>query len=157
MTGSATGPGTRIPVDSTREPYIPGVYEIARRTPERTAIMEPEGQTVTFGELVSRANRLSNGLKDRGCTQGSTVAALLHNRVEYFELSNTSSCCWRPSRRVCGSFPSIRDHRLMRWATSVRTAVPTFSSLTTIWLDRSAPSRNFPCRVPRLVVRSPAG
>ncbi len=66
---------------------IPGVWQLARREPNRIAIIDPDGEIITVRELVGRINRLSNALRDRGYVPGSTVAGLLHNSVTYFEVT----------------------------------------------------------------------
>ncbi|QIP37607.1 hypothetical protein G9444_0363 [Rhodococcus erythropolis] len=46
-----------------------------------------EGETTTFGELVSKANQLSNKFADLGLTRGDVVAGLLLNGTEFYEIT----------------------------------------------------------------------
>ncbi|GAB3308086.1 AMP-binding protein [Epidermidibacterium keratini] len=59
-------------------------WENAAAHPDRPAIISAAGEVVTFGELASQANRLANGLRERGLGVGDTVALMAANRAEYF-------------------------------------------------------------------------
>lgn len=63
-----------------------GFYAFSASHPERAAVVAPDGETLTFGELASRVNRLSHGLRALGLAHGDVVAAAVHNGVEYLEL-----------------------------------------------------------------------
>ncbi|MBN9530276.1 MAG: AMP-binding protein [Alphaproteobacteria bacterium] len=61
----------------------------AERTPDKPAlIIADTGAVVTYGEMMSRANRLSALFDRLGLGEGDTVAFLLENQVRYPEL------CW---------------------------------------------------------------
>jgi long-chain acyl-CoA synthetase len=63
------------------------VFERATSRPDELALDDGD-RTRTWGELVDRAHRLSHVLRDDlGLAPGDHVASLLHNRVEWFELS----------------------------------------------------------------------
>lgn len=64
----------------------PGIFEVADAEPGRIAVIEDGGRTIGFGALVARANRLAHGLRAAGLDAGDCVAAVLDNRIEYFEL-----------------------------------------------------------------------
>ena len=46
-----------------------------------------EFREVTWSELDERVNRLVNGLRDRGLRTGDTVAVVVGNHCEFFELA----------------------------------------------------------------------
>ncbi len=53
----------------------------------RLALVDiPTGRRVSFGELEQAVRRLANGLLDLGLANGSRVAVLARNSVEYFEV-----------------------------------------------------------------------
>lgn len=64
----------------------PGFYSVATTHPDRTAIVQPDGSTVSFGALLSRVNALSHAFRARGLGAGDTVAGVLHNGSEYLEV-----------------------------------------------------------------------
>ena len=63
-----------------------GFWAIADATPERLAIVDPEGTTWTFGELEQRSNQLAHGLRGLGLQRGDGVAIVLPNEVTFVEL-----------------------------------------------------------------------
>jgi len=63
-----------------------GVWRIADEDPSRPAVVEAAGESVTFGELAARANRLTHGLRARGLRPGDVVAAVLPNGTPLLEL-----------------------------------------------------------------------
>ena len=56
-----------------------GLWTIAAQTPDRTAVIEPDGSVVSYGALAARANRLGRGLRALGLAPGSVVAGMLPN------------------------------------------------------------------------------
>ena len=56
-----------------------GLWAIAARTPDRTAVIEPDGRVVTYAELAREADRYARGLRALGLSTGDAVAALLPN------------------------------------------------------------------------------
>jgi long-chain acyl-CoA synthetase len=58
-----------------------GLWAIAARSPEETAVYEPGGAAVSYAELAREADRYGRGLQSLGLTAGDTVAALLPNGV----------------------------------------------------------------------------
>jgi long-chain acyl-CoA synthetase len=60
--------------------------EHARRHPEQAAfVMATTGETVSFGELEARANRLAHLFRDRGLRRGDHVAIFMENNARYLE------------------------------------------------------------------------
>jgi long-chain acyl-CoA synthetase len=56
-----------------------GLWQIA---PAETAVVDPGGRTVTYGELAADADRIGRGLQARGLRTGDTVAMLLPNGAD---------------------------------------------------------------------------
>jgi long-chain acyl-CoA synthetase len=64
-----------------------GVLVRAETTPDDMALRDAE-RTRTWGELVDRAHRLANAMRDDlGLAPGDHIASVMANRVEWFELS----------------------------------------------------------------------
>ena len=57
----------------------------AMRLPEKTALVMDE-DSLTYGELNRRVNRLAHGFIDMGVTHGDRVAVITHNCIEYYEI-----------------------------------------------------------------------
>jgi long-chain acyl-CoA synthetase len=61
-------------------------WRIAQETPERLAIvMADTGEAATYGEMISRANRLAHVFMEYGLEEGDTVAYFLENQPRYLE------------------------------------------------------------------------
>jgi len=58
----------------------------AKKYPDKLALKDWRGKTLTYPEIESRANRLANGLLDMGLEKGDRVAVLLYNCAEYIEI-----------------------------------------------------------------------
>jgi long-chain acyl-CoA synthetase len=63
-----------------------GVWRIAAEDPERLAVVQADGTTVTYAELARRADRLTHGLRRLGLRAGDAVAAILPNESAMLEL-----------------------------------------------------------------------
>ena len=63
-----------------------GLWAIARATPDRTAVIEPNGQAVSYAELAALADRYGRGLQALGLRPGATVAGMLPNSTEALAL-----------------------------------------------------------------------
>lgn len=78
-----------------------GFWNLAARDPQRPAVVVDGGavdggavdggavdggMVTSFGELATTANRLANGLRERGLGVGDVLALVLSNRVEYLAL-----------------------------------------------------------------------
>jgi long-chain acyl-CoA synthetase len=57
----------------------------AARGPDRPALISDD-ETVTYGELNTRANRLARALRRRGVERGDSIALLCSNRPEFVEV-----------------------------------------------------------------------
>ena len=70
-----------------------GLWAIAEATPDRTALIEPNGRAVSYAELAALADRYGRGLQALGLRPGATVAGLLPNSTEalalYFAAAQT--------------------------------------------------------------------
>lgn len=60
--------------------------DIALIHPERLALIDDLGTTVTFAELLDRATRLGRAMHAAGVPVGGHVGTLTENRAEFFEL-----------------------------------------------------------------------
>jgi long-chain acyl-CoA synthetase len=59
----------------------------AQRTPDKPAIiMAATGDTLSYGELDARSNRLAHLLRTRGLRAGDGIAAIMENHPRFFEL-----------------------------------------------------------------------
>ena len=59
-----------------------GMWRIADATPDRTAVVDPSGREVTYGELAAMANAYANGLRSLGLGVGDALVMMLPNSVE---------------------------------------------------------------------------
>ena len=62
-----------------------GFWNQATATPDRRALVGPDGEEITAGELMARSNRLAHGLRARGVRPGDAIATVLPNGVEMIE------------------------------------------------------------------------
>ncbi|WP_211220949.1 AMP-binding protein [Nocardioides insulae] len=60
-------------------------YTLAHDDPGRLAIIDTDGSRLTYGELLSRANQLSWGLRAAGIKPRDAVAVVLHNSATFME------------------------------------------------------------------------
>jgi long-chain acyl-CoA synthetase len=56
-----------------------GLWTIAAQTPDRPAVIEPDGTVVSYAELAARADRIGRGLQALGLRPGDAVAGMLPN------------------------------------------------------------------------------
>jgi len=63
-----------------------GFYRAAAAEPNRTALVLPDGGSVTNGELLAGSHRLANGLRELGLRRGDCVAMLLPNGAATIEI-----------------------------------------------------------------------
>ena len=47
-----------------------GLWNIASQDPDQVAIVEPDGRTVTYGELAAEADRIGRGFQSLGLAPG---------------------------------------------------------------------------------------
>jgi long-chain acyl-CoA synthetase len=63
-----------------------GLWTIAAQTPDRTAVIEPDGTVVSYAELAARADQIGRGLQALGLAPGATVAGMLPNGADALAL-----------------------------------------------------------------------
>jgi long-chain acyl-CoA synthetase len=63
-----------------------GLWGIAGATPDRTAVIEPDGRTVSYADLAALADRYGRGLQALGLRPGDTVAGQLPNSTQALAL-----------------------------------------------------------------------
>src|ERR1700731_2134551 len=63
--------------------YLP---DLARRTPDKPAMVTDTGQVVTYAELEARANRLSRLLYARGLRRGDHLTLLMENNIRFMDV-----------------------------------------------------------------------
>jgi long-chain acyl-CoA synthetase len=63
-----------------------GFWKLAAETPDRTALVAPDGMELTAGELLAGANRMAHGLRALGLERGDTVVTMLPNGIEMMEV-----------------------------------------------------------------------
>ena len=56
-----------------------GLWTIAAQTPDRPAVIEPDGSVVSYEELAARADQIGRGLQALGLAPGDSVAGMLPN------------------------------------------------------------------------------
>jgi len=62
-----------------------GFWNLAQKDPAQLALVTPEGERLTAGELLARTNRLVHGLRALGLGKGDVVATVLPNSTEMIE------------------------------------------------------------------------
>src|SRR5207237_652183 len=63
-----------------------GFFNQAAAHPDAVALVDPSEREITWGELASRANQVSNGLRALGLDRGDTVAIVVPNSIEMLEV-----------------------------------------------------------------------
>jgi long-chain acyl-CoA synthetase len=63
-----------------------GFWALAQQEPDHLAIVTPDGEELTAGTLLGRANQVVHALRGFGLKPGDVVATLLPNGVEYMEI-----------------------------------------------------------------------
>jgi len=59
-----------------------GFWAIARQRPELTAVVDPDGRTVSYADLAATADRYGRGLQALGLRPGDSIALLLPNGAD---------------------------------------------------------------------------
>ncbi|WP_333617740.1 acyl-CoA synthetase [Dietzia sp.] len=65
---------------------VTSAFEIARVSPERPALIAPDGTEVSYGEFASRTHRLAHGLRALGLGAGDSIVLLAPNGREFLEV-----------------------------------------------------------------------
>ena len=63
-----------------------GFWALAQEDPDHLALVAPDGTELKAGELLGRANQVVHGLRGLGLQPGDTIAFVLPNSVEVFEI-----------------------------------------------------------------------
>ena len=63
-----------------------GFWAIAQARPDHLALVDPEENEISAGELLATCNQVVHGLRAMGLEQGDAVAMLLPNSREVFDL-----------------------------------------------------------------------
>src|SRR5204862_1237117 len=63
-----------------------GFWKIAAENPDHVALVDSEGVKVRAGDLFASANQVAHGLRALGLERGDTVAVVLPNSREVFEV-----------------------------------------------------------------------
>lgn len=63
-----------------------GFWALAQESPDRPAVITPDGNELCAGELLGRANRVVHALARKGVGVGDVVATVLPNCVEMIEI-----------------------------------------------------------------------
>src|SRR5579884_4143990 len=63
-----------------------GFWAMAQEEPGHLALVAPDGTELKAGELLGRANQIVHGLRGLGLQKGDTIAFVLPNCVEVFEI-----------------------------------------------------------------------
>src|SRR5579872_1385759 len=63
-----------------------GFWALAESDPDHLALVAPDGEEVTAGELLASSNRLTHGLRALGLQTGDVIAVVLPNGREFIEL-----------------------------------------------------------------------
>ncbi|HEY1966437.1 MAG TPA: acyl-CoA synthetase [Pseudonocardia sp.] len=59
-----------------------GLWNIAARDPDKLAVVDPDGRTVSYRELAENANRYANGLRRMGLRAGDAIVIMMPNCAE---------------------------------------------------------------------------
>jgi long-chain acyl-CoA synthetase len=63
-----------------------GFWKLAAEDPTRVALVTPEGEAVSAGELAAQSNRLVHAMRSLGVQRGDAIAAMVPNGREMVEL-----------------------------------------------------------------------
>ena len=63
-----------------------GFWRLAASDPDRTVLVDPDGNDVKAGDLLARSNQVANGLRARGLQRGDTIATLMPNSLAMLEV-----------------------------------------------------------------------
>jgi long-chain acyl-CoA synthetase len=65
---------------------FPGFWQAAEQVPDKIALQEVGGRSQTFAELYTHSNQVARGLQGKNLGVGDSVAVLLPNCLEVFEV-----------------------------------------------------------------------
>lgn len=58
-----------------------GFWNMARKNPDQTAVVDPDGAAISFRDLAASSHRISHGLRALGLGTGDTIALLARNEI----------------------------------------------------------------------------
>ncbi len=67
-----------------------GFWRMAAADPDKIAIVDEHGDSITFGDLAARTNQTTRALRDIGVSAGDTIALLSHNVIDM--VTTTLAC-----------------------------------------------------------------
>ena len=70
---------------------IVGFWKQAAREPHRTAVVDPDGSPISYGELLASVDQLSNALVAAGVASGGHIAVVSWNRSEMVQVALAAS------------------------------------------------------------------
>ena len=59
-----------------------GLWNIARTNPDRTAVVDPAGEEITYADLAAAADRYGRGMQERGLVPGDCIVVMLPNGID---------------------------------------------------------------------------
>ncbi|QYN36891.1 acyl-CoA synthetase [Pseudonocardia sp. DSM 110487] len=59
-----------------------GLWGIAAATPDRTAVVDPDGRALSYGDLAAAADRYGRGLQAMGLRPGDAIVVMLPNGID---------------------------------------------------------------------------
>jgi len=65
---------------------MPGFWQDAAEDPGRLAVVDPDGNEILAGDLLTLCNQLVHGLRARGLVAGDGIAAVMPNSIEMMAL-----------------------------------------------------------------------
>jgi long-chain acyl-CoA synthetase len=63
-----------------------GLWNMAQETPSQLALVDPNGQELSLGELAAASNQIVHGLRALGLKRGDALAAVVQNEAAMVEL-----------------------------------------------------------------------
>ena len=112
----------------------PTVWELVRRRGEQSretpALLDPDGRTVTFGELADRTERVAAGLHAQGVGAGSVVTWQLPTRIESVLVAMALA------RLGAIQNPIIHLYREREVGAVLRASTPQFFVVPGVWRER---------------------
>lgn len=70
-------------------PQLPplGFWRMAANQPDHVALYNPDGRSISFGDLAAATNQVAHALRAAGLTAGDSIALLAHNSIEMVEVA----------------------------------------------------------------------
>ena len=81
-----TVPATAGVLDPATGEHVTSVYRIARAEPDRPAVVDASGRSLTYGQLVEAADGYARGLRELGLRTGDCLVLLAPNGIEFLQV-----------------------------------------------------------------------